>query len=63
MDFNIFQKIVTKFPFHFRALDAYIDCEIVATPGKYDFKPHAYGFQKDSPFLPLFNYYLKTVRK
>ena len=42
-------------------MDAYINCEILATPGKYDFKPHAYGFQKDSPFLPLFNYYLNEM--
>ena len=35
----------------------------MATPGKYDFKPSAYGFQKDSPFLPLFNYYLNEMRE
>jgi hypothetical protein len=35
----------------------------VATPGKYDFKPYAYGFQKDSPFLPLFDYYLKEMKE
>ena len=63
MDFNIFQKIVTKFPFHCRALDAYIDYKIVATSGKYDFKPQAMGFQKDSPFLPLFNYYLNEMKE
>jgi hypothetical protein len=42
-------------------MDAYINCEIVATPGKYDFKPQAMGFQKDSPFLPLFNYYINEM--
>ena len=35
----------------------------MATPGKYDFKPYAYGFQKDSPFLPLFDYYLKEMKE
>ena len=35
----------------------------MATPGKYDFKPYAYGFQKDSPFLPLFNYYLNEMKE
>jgi hypothetical protein len=35
----------------------------VAIPGKYDFKPFAYGFQKDSPFLPLFNYYLREMKE
>ena len=54
---------MTKFTFHCRALDAYIDCKIVATSGKYDFKPQAMGFQKDSPFLPLFNYYLNEMKE
>ena len=30
---------------------------------KYDFKPYAYGFQKDSPYLSLFNYYLKDMQE
>ena len=51
------------FSYLHRNLDAYINCKIVATPGKYDFKPSAYGFQKDSPFLPLFNYYLNEMRE
>ena len=44
-------------------LDAYINCKILGTPGKYDFKPYAYGFQKDSPFLPIFNYYLNEMKE
>ena len=35
----------------------------MATPGKYDFKPYAYGLQKDSPFLPLFDYYLNEMKE
>ena len=35
----------------------------MAIPGKYDFKPFAYGFQKDSPFLPLVNYYLHEMKE
>ena len=35
----------------------------MATPGKYNFKSVAYGFQKDSPFLPLFNYNLNMMRE
>ena len=35
----------------------------MATPGKYHFKPVAYGFQKDSPFLPLFNYNLNKMKE
>jgi hypothetical protein len=44
-------------------LDAYINCKILVTPGKYDFKPYAFGFQKDSPFLPLFNYHLNEMKE
>ena len=35
----------------------------MVTPGKYDFKPQAMAFQKDSPFLPLFNYYLNEMKE
>ena len=35
----------------------------MATPGKYKFKHLAYGFQKDSPFLPLFDYYLNEMKE
>ena len=35
----------------------------MATGGKYDFKPYAFGFQKDSPFLPLFDYYLNEMKE
>ena len=35
----------------------------MATPAKYDLKPYAYGFQKDSPFLPLFDYYLNEMKE
>ena len=35
----------------------------MATPGKYNFKPVAYGFQKDSPFLNLFNYNLNKMKE
>ena len=46
-----------------RTLDEYINCKIVATPGKYNYKHIAYGLQKDSPFLPLFNYYLNEMKE
>jgi hypothetical protein len=36
------------------------ECSI---PSKYDFKPYAYGFQKDSPYLGLFNHYLKEMKE
>ena len=54
-----------KILFHylFRANDAYVNCKIVATPGKYNYKHIAYGLQKDSPFLPIFNYYLNEMKE
>ena len=54
---------MTKILLHCRTLDAYIYCKIVTTQGKYNYEPTAYGFQKDSPFLPLFNYYLNVIKE
>ena len=44
-------------------MEPYTTCEIVAIQGKYDFKPFALGFQKDSPFLPMFNFYLNEMKE
>ena len=49
--------------FLFRSFKQYTDCKIIAIPAKYNFKPYAFGFQKDSPFLPMFNFYLKEMRE
>ena len=32
-------------------------------PAKYDFKPYAYGLQKDSPYLGLINHFIKELRE
>ena len=61
--YNLHQVLPVSFSFLLRSFDEYIDCKIVATPAKYDFKPYAWGFQKDSPFLPLFNYYLNAMKE
>ena len=47
----------------FRSFPQYSECKIIAIPAKYNFKPYAFGFQKDSPFLPMFNFYLKEMRE
>ena len=47
----------------FRDKPEYISCQMIALPLKYDFKPYAYGFQKDSPYLPLFNHYIKGMQE
>jgi hypothetical protein len=36
---------------------------LVAIPAKYDFKPYAFGFQKDSPYVDLFNYFLTELKE
>lgn len=49
--------------FAVRTYASYSDCEIIAIPQKYDFKPYAYGFQMNSAFLGPFNYFLKQMRE
>ena len=49
--------------FSIRSFDEYAKCEIKAIKARYDVKPLAFGFQKDSPLLGLFNYYLKEMRE
>ena len=51
------------FRYLFRTTDAFINCKIVAIPEKLNVKPATYGFQKDSPFLPLFNYNLNKMKE
>lgn len=41
----------------------YLECAIKAIPVQYDFKPYAYGFQKDSPFLEIFNFYIREMQE
>ena len=46
-----------------RTFDAYEKCEIKAIKAKYNIKNIAFGFQKDSPLVDLFNYYLTEMRE
>ena len=46
-----------------RTFDAYVRCEIKAIRAKYDVKPLAFGFQKDSSLLNLFDYHLKEMKE
>ena len=32
-------------------------------PERLDFKPYAYGFQKNAPLLGIFNYYIRHIRE
>ena len=50
--------------FTFQSISTYPEyqkCEIIAIPRKYHLQPIAFGFQKDSPYLEIFNYYLKEM--
>ena len=42
---------------------AYLDCKVIVLPAKYDVKPYSFGFQKNSPYVGLFNFHLKKMRE
>ena len=44
-------------------LYSYKKCQILALPEKYQFQPFGFAFQKDSPYLELFDYYLKKMKQ
>ena len=56
----MFQKVVYDNYFSIRAFPGYQNCEIVDIPQKYDAKAKAWAFQKDSPYLDLFNYQIRV---
>ena len=43
------------------AFPQYLSCELLAIPAKYGIRSQAFAFQKNSPYLELFNYYLKAM--
>jgi hypothetical protein len=49
--------------FFFSTYPEYINCHIVNIPAKYDLSSYTYGFQKDSPFLDIFNYYISELKE
>ena len=38
-----------------------MDCKIVVTEGKYFKRPYAWTFQKNSPYLDIFNFYIQEL--
>ena len=44
---------------HSSATNEFKNCEIVVTEGKYFLRPYAWAFQKHSPYLAAFNFYLQ----
>ena len=48
----------------FRVFDEYVSCKIVMMPGgKYDFKPYAIGYQKDSPYREILDFHINMMRE
>ena len=47
----------------FRSTKEFIDCEIIAIPGRYDFKPLAFGYQLNSPYAGVLDYHIKLIRE
>ena len=44
-----------------RSTKDYQDCKIVVTEGKYFKRPYAWTFQKHSPYLDIFNFYIQEM--
>lgn len=57
-------SILNQNKFYFlSSYSAYLDCKVIAIPARYDIKPYAYGFQKDSPYLDVFNFHFKKLKE
>ena len=48
--------------YNYRTTQEFIDCQIISTPGKYDFKPLAIGYRKDSPYAEMFDFHIGQIR-
>ena len=48
----------------FRVFDEFVSCKIVIMPGgKFDYKPYAIGYQKDSPYNEILDYHINALRE
>ncbi len=47
----------------FRSLEEFAKCQILAIPEKYETRPYAFGFQKNSSYLGIFNFYFDNLRE
>ena len=47
----------------YSGFEEYRSCKIVVIPGRYNYVPMAYAFQKDSPYFAIFNYYIKAMKE
>ena len=47
----------------FSSTKEFIDCKIIAIPGRYDYKPIAFGYQLNSPYAGVLDYHIKLTRE
>ena len=47
----------------FSSTKEFIDCKIIAIPGRYDYKPIAFGYQLNSPYAGVLDYHIKLTRR
>ena len=60
---NIFHYKTGDSILHVRARQEFIDCKIIIVPGKYDSKPYAIGYQKNSPYAEMLDYHIEKLRQ
>ena len=55
---------LTSCPPTCRVYDEFVNCKIVIMPGgKFDFKPYAIGYQKDSPYREILDFHINMMRE
>ena len=47
----------------FSSTKYYADCDIIAVPGKFDYRPYAYAVQQDSPYAGIFDHHISFIRE
>ena len=53
----------TNIPNIFRGVPHYTNCDVVVMPGVYGVDKGGIGFQKNSPYVRLFNHYLRKMKE
>ena len=46
-----------------RGLPEFASCQILALPAKFGNIPIAWGFQQNSPYLAIFDYYIRLMQE
>ena len=49
--------------FAYRSYERFIDCEIIALPGEYDYKSLAFAYQQNSSYAWIFDYHINLIRE